>query len=373
MKSLLSIGSVFIVLLLSGCGEDRSQGDVSELLSIKGGSADSIYGTSLGKVMDKNNFVYIPGGFDVDGDGVKEGGFWLSKYEAKEDHNQTEQGYRVNNVQMFLADNFKVFNKSDGKFNKFINSDSDFLSVPTSYIVGFKNTKVNFKESGKAINMISPLESVVALKNSKIPKGYDISLPSEKQWMQVVQLVINNPKNWTGEEVGLGKLYQGDKHVASDRRSFFIKNGILGTDPYIPKNYEVVVYDLSGGVSEWTSGMVAIEDRFLTGDSGRVEFSAINSAPFWWKPSIKEDKMLLGSIQGAGQYHDGYARAGTNDTLAITTEGSGDIDSYAVVARGGSNSIDDEVLVGIGAAKLGYGAGHKGPSIGFRAASDYLY
>lgn len=377
MKSIVYIASVAIAsLFVSGCGEDRSQ-EIINNLSESGAKTSWIYDSEKGKIMVENNFVYIPGGFDVDGDGLNESGFWLAKYEAKDD-NTTDKDIDVSNitnVQDFIEQSFQVYNPAS-QYKIFDSSplDSGYTNGPASGIVGLSASKVLFNENGKTVKSISPLESVIALKSSQIEGGYEIMLPSEKQWMHLVKLVINNPKNWTSEEVGKGQLYQGDRDGTDNRRTFAIENSILGEDSFVPKDYAVDVYDLSGGVAEWTSGMVRIGDRFLTGDSGKQEYNAINNIPLWWKPILEGQSASLGQMEGAGQYHDGSSLAGTTDTISVNANGTtGNVDNYAVVARGGSNSIDDKTLVGISAAKLDYGVGFQDPTVGFRAASEYLY
>jgi hypothetical protein len=374
MKSIIVVCSMIFLIL--GCGEDRSQNSGNGI-SPSGGSIKLIHKTSRGKVMSENNFVYVPGGFDVDNDGINEAGFWLAAYEAKEDSNRSSRviSSSRDSISGVISNSFQLLssvNSPNRKFDSYLNNNNNYLNASIGSLRGFETKSVKFVSTGDSLSSISPLEAVVSLQNSQINNGYAIQLPTEKQWMQVVKLVINNPKNWTGEKVGIGKLYQGDKSRFSNRNSFFIKNGILGDDPLVKDDYEDVLYDLSGGVSEWTSGMIAIEDRFITGDSGEHEFSEISRAPDWWKPAIEGKTTVLGSQEGAGAYHDGASLDGANDTLAITGA-TGDVSSYAVVARGGSNSDDDANLVGIGAAKLRYGAGHKGPTIGFRAASEYMY
>ena len=73
-------------VLYTGCGEDRSTlyDGSGNAIGGSGHKVEWIYNTREGKEMVANNFVYIPGGFDVDGDGIEEGGFWLAKYEARE-------------------------------------------------------------------------------------------------------------------------------------------------------------------------------------------------------------------------------------------------------------------------------------------------
>jgi hypothetical protein len=374
MKSIYYVVSIAVAsLFISGCGEDRSHG--VDNLSVSGGKTSWIYESAQGKKMVENNFVYVPGGFDVDGDGVDEGGFWLSKYEAKDD-NTTDKTIDVSNITNFqniLANNFSVFNanSNDKKFDELVPQGSGYITSLISPI-GLSASKVIFNESGDVVKNISPIEAVISLQNSQIADGYAISLPSEKQWMHLVKLIINNPKNWTGSEVGRGKLYQGDIYGIDDRRTFVLENSILGEDSFVPNDYAVEVTDLSGGVAEWTSGMVAIKDRFVDANSGEKEYSELSSVPSWWKP-ILDDKTILNSIHGVGKFHDISSRVGANDILAITFMGNGYVDNFSVVARGGSNSLNDEFLVGISAARLGYGPGFKERTVGFRASSDYLY
>ena len=374
MKSIYFIAlAVVTSLFVSGCGDDRSHGTYK--LSKSGVKQSWIYESGQGSVMVENNFVYIPGGFDVDGDGVIESGFWLSVYEAKEDNatNKNIDLSDITNIQNFIRENFWVYNPNDEykRFNKSLPLDNGYTNSPASDL---SISQVIFNDSGKTVKNISPLEAAISLKSSQIDGGYKIMLPTEKQWMHVVQLVINNPKNWTSKEVGKGQLYQGDRSGTGNRRTFVIENSILGDDLYVPKDYSVDVYDLSGGVAEWTSGMVAIGDRFLTGDSGKNEYSSINNIPTWWKPILEGQSTSLGQMEGAGQYHDGSSLAGTTDTIIVNADGTkGNVDNYAVVARGGSNSIDDKRLVGISAAKLDYGVGFQDPTVGFRGATAYLY
>lgn len=377
MKKIFCISVATISLFLSGCGQDRSQDDELFGLSSKGAKKEWITESLKAKVMIDNGFVYIPGGFDVDGDGKDEGGFWLSVYEAKEDKglNSEISLKNLDSVQSLLIEHFKVFDPKDEyqRFNKDLTNESKFSTKLIRDVAGIDVKKVIFSEEGNISKEVSPLEAVISLENSQIQDGEKISLPSEKQWMQLVKLVINNPKNWTEDKVGEGKLFQGDKYGISNRRYFVIENSILGVDEFVPTSYSVDVYDLSGSVAEWTSCMIEIGDRFLSGTEGEKEYNDVNNAPFWLKPALQDDTPL-NSIQGAGKYHDGYSKAGATDTLVINENNTtGNVSEYAVVARGGSNSIDDEMLVGIGASKLSYGAGYKGPTVGFRASSDYLY
>jgi hypothetical protein len=172
--------------------------------------------------------------------------------------------------------------------------------------------------------------------------------------------------------VGEGKLFRGIRYESVDRRYFVISNGLLGTDPNVPKAYSAHVYDLSGNLAEWTTGMLAIDDRFLGGNGGEEEYTALGATvPKWWLPILEGKSTPLPSLYGVGKYYDGSTISGANDTLNITGS-TGFVDNYAVVSRGGSIARGDKDLTGVSAAKLEYGPGFKDPSIGFRAASAYV-
>ncbi len=375
MKKLyMSAGLPLLSILIFGCGGDRSAlyDGSGNRITASGNKVLWIYDTEDGKKMIKNNFVYIPGGFDVDGDGIDEDGFWLAKYEAVES-NETLTVKPIE-ISDFIRDKFLIYNGKNEKFDLQLDqNDTGFADISLSDLSDFRANRVYFSAQKESVGGYSPIEAAYALENSQIKDSkWSISLPSEKQWMQVVKLVINNKKNWNGEEVEKGKLYQGDRYDGNDRRYFVIENSLLGVDPLVPTDYKTQVFDLSGSKAEWTNGMFAIDDRFLGGDAGMVEYTMLGAnTPLWWMPILKDRNRPLHSVFGAGKYFDGSTTSGATDTLNLTGN-SGDIDPYAVVARGGSKARGDKELVGVSAAKLNYGLGFKDPSIGFRAASAYI-
>jgi hypothetical protein len=325
-----------VSLFVSGCGEDRSHSDSG--LSLFGSGTKWIYDTASGKEMVKNNFTYIPGGFDVDGDGENEGGFWISLYEARE-NGSIEDLDTVGNINL-IRDTFRVYDANTKMFDKVL--DRDFLQN-----IDLKNSlKVKFADNGNVANNLTPIEAVVAIKNSQIDGGVKIGLPSEKQWMHIVKLVVNNPKNWTEGEVGKGKLFQGNKYSDDDRRFFVIENSLLGEDPNVPDDYKTDVYDLSGNYAEWTSGMVALTEKIDVQKDGDI--------PKFWQTELKNGTVLSTTSDiGAGQYQSST--------------------HYVVVARGGSQFESDDSLVGINAVQLKYDLYQSDQAIGFRATSAYLY
>ncbi len=356
---------VLLMLFFNGCGEDRSQ-NRNELTQTGEVKKPWIYEVAPGSIMVKNNFIYIPGGFDVDNDGVNESGFWLSKYEAKKT-NEDANLSKIDNIISIIVSNFKAYNETTNKFDQNLSID-EYLAIPATKIQKLDVKKTVFTPFGKIYNEVSPLEAIISLQDSQIDNGHYITLPSEKQWMQVVKLIINNPKNWTGKKVGEGKLI--DKNGSKE---FIIANNILGLDQNVPIDYEQNVTNLAGSVSEWSLGAIDINKRFIGGDFiGKAEYSDLEYAPSWWKPILKNQSIPLTSSFGVGKYHNGFSLNGAIDILEVSINGTGDVDRYAIIARGGSNSKDDKDLVGIAAVKLTYGVGYKGPTVGFRAASKYI-
>ena len=377
MKQLVGLSLLTAaILLMSGCGEDRSTLYDANGQRIGGFGKKSawIYQTPAGKRMIARNYVYIPGGFDVDGDGIDESGFWLARYEARET-NQSVPDF-MGSVKDVIRNNFLIFNPDANpkRFDRQLDfNDTRYVDVPLRTLEGFHVAKVRFTDEGNATGSYSPLEAVVAMEYSQVEDTpWHLSIPTEKQWMQVVKLVINNKENWTEGEVGKGRLYQGKTFTGTDRRYFVIANDLLGHDPHVPSDYTTTVYDLSGNLAEWTRGMFAKEDRFLGGDQGFNDYTTLGAeVPRWWLPIVTGATLPLHHVYGAGMYYDGSNRSGATDTLAITGK-TGDVDPYAVVARGGSATEGDDALVGVSAAKLSYGPGFKDPSIGFRGASEYI-
>ncbi len=369
MKNVKIVSTAILSLSISlfiGCGEDRSQNPTDQLTPSGEIKKPWIYETAQGLTMVENGFIYIPGEFDVDGDGIDENGFWLSKYEAKitnKDANLT----KISDIRSFIVKNFKAYNSANKKFDQNLTA-TDYLATSATKIATLESKIAVFEQFGKVYNNVSPLEALISLNDSQIDGGYAITLPSEKQWMQIVKLIINNPKNWVDQKIGESRLIN-----TTGIKDFIIANNILGVDKNIPIDYERNVTNLANGVSEWTLGAINISDKFIGGDFlGKAEFNELESAPTWWKPILKNQTIPLTSAFGVGKYHNGSSLNGTIDVLEVTPYGTGEIDPYAIVARGGSDSKDDKDLAGISAAKLTYGLGYKDITVGFRAASDYI-
>ncbi|MFW6285637.1 MAG: hypothetical protein ACOC16_00535 [Nanoarchaeota archaeon] len=175
-------------------------------------------------VLCPENFVAIPGGFDVDGNGINESWFCVMKYEAKK-----------------------------GKNN-------EPISIPE-------------KRPWVSISQNEARE-----KCQSLGKGY--SLITNKQWIQIAKIAAHVDENWISGKVGNGSLIRGhsDKNPYktleastddndgfyktgtnaddSQKRTFIIKNGVLGYDSNFSSNYQGVVWDIAGNIWEWNNDTI---------------------------------------------------------------------------------------------------------------------
>ncbi len=347
-KNIVMIGlAAAAALTLGGCGDDRSHPS-DEAKKVYGSKEviPFITETEMGKTMRAHNFVYIPGGFDVDGDGQNEGGFWLAQYEARDgggDVNLSSES----NISAIIKANFKAF--AGNGFTEDINT-STYTDASASDI-GLSAIHAVYNNNIAARNNISAIEAILSLKHSQIDGGYSVSLPLEKEWMQLVKLAINNPANWTGG-MGTGIL----------KEDLVFANGLLGNDTNVDANYTAIVHELPGGLSEWTRGAFTAADR-MSGSSMQA-YSDINvsKVPSWWLPRLKDTNTTLTTVGG---YYGGIGSSPVEDqNINLTSNNNG---AYAVTARGGL--VLDK---GLSAAWVQHGFGSKVQDIGFRGASAYI-
>lgn len=347
-SALLITLSVVTSIILTGCGEDRSHPEADSKVKSKqpGTKIPFITETAKGKVMRDNHFVYIPGGFDVDGDGIVEGGFWIAQYEARSagtDLNLSADS----NISAIIKNNFKAFDGTG--FGEDINTSTYFNGSATD--AGLSPIQVTFNNTDTSKSNISALGAILSLKHSQITDGYTFSLPLEKQWMQLVKLAINNPQNWTGG-MGTGVL----------KEELVFANGLLGNDTNVDANYTATVYELAGGLSEWTRGVFKASDRIA--GANIQSYQEINSSkiPTWWLPKLQDSNNTLTT---AGGYYGGIGTSPVEDQN-INASGNNN-GAYAVTARGGQS-----LNSGISASWVQYGFGSKLQDIGFRGASVYI-
>ncbi len=386
--------------------------DVSLNLYSVSGLTNVLVDESTWTTMTDANFIYIPGGWDVDGDGTIETGFWMAKYEAK-DAGSAADISGVTSLREFLSSNFYVYNPDTKMFDEVLCSDGTTgvhsgttpescrqhaYTTASASDLGQTVNKVEFVAAGAPMDSISAVQAAIAVNDSQITGGKTIILPTDKQWMHVVQLIINNGDNWTDGMVNDGgTLFNGnidsggsleagtdeDELLVTDlyRRIHIIENGIFAEDPSVAPDYYAYIWDISGNVEEFTRGFIAANettgsntggDTFLTGDSGWEDLSTIygtdnRDAPDWMLPILADD-ILLESAQLAGRYYEGASINGAQD-LADIGYGGGYFSGFSTILRG--NHYSSGYYSGVATIKLVKGPASYSFWSGFRAASDY--
>jgi len=406
---------------------------------------DSIYNTAQGIAMVNAGFVYVPGGWDVNGDGVIESGFWLSKYLASATATPAVIkpnliDYLAGTAANAFADGMQVYNPATKQFDQTLCTDGSD-AAPGVAPAGCRHNnyfkagnaaiavnRVQFVDNAAPLVNESTVEAMAAIADSPIAGGAPMNLPSELQWMQVVQLLINNPASWSNGVVnaGGGFLWRGNfsnpgalaannlgatdtsENATFDvnRRTWLLTNGVMANDSAVPASYcaatnadasadgslesvnattEAIctVWDIAGNVFQWTRGLIAANattsstgvraggDNFIDGLSGFQQFSNVTlqaNAPTWWIPtlSIANGSTTLTTAQNVGRYFDGTVQAGAFDNLDIGY-GVNLADGFATVQRG--EFATGITNAGISAARLGGGPGGLNATIGFRAAA----
>jgi len=409
---------------------------------------DSIYNSPKGKAMINAGFVYVPGGWDVNGDGVVESGFWLSKYQASA--TATPAVIKANVIDYLAgtaanayADGMQVYNPVTKQFDQTLcvdGTDATHGVTPSgcrhnNYIkagnAAIAVNRVQFVNNAAPLVNESAVEAMAAIADSPIVGGVTISLPSEVQWMQVVQLLVNNPASWTNGVVntGGGTLWRGNPTYGSalaannlgatdttenatfdvNRRTWLLTNGVMANDSAVPATYcqatnadkspngsresvdaateaKCTVWDMAGNVWQWTHGLIAANattssmgaraggDRFIDGNSGIQPYSNATlqaNAPAWWIPKLAGGTVLT-ATQNVGIYVDGSGQTGVSDNINLGYGSTPNVSSVAVVPRGGFAAVHrggGDSLAGLATADLFVGPGNRYPLIGFRAAA----
>ena len=279
-------------------------------------------------------YAYVPGGFDVDGDGVNEGGFWISRYQARasgvEITSETVIS-SVGNINQYMSRNFKVLNRNVQVLN--------YNEASLKETEATAGTELLFKETDVAgINRISnmtPYLAEVCLSKYRLVDSHGkelnmkMMMPSMKQYIQVKMLLdADNENNGDGRH---------------------IRNGLLSTDPNIPlTTYSLVIEELDEFHKEYVRNLVQLRDHI-----GVDTFSFSHDVPSWWRVDKRKYKEF---------------ESGATSGIDIGQGTGPESDAYAVVVRG------DEILdVRISLTGTESDNAGKTNGISFRAATDYLY
>ncbi len=311
----------------------------------------AIDSTPEGEALASYGYIFIPGAFDVDGDGVDEGGFWAATYQA------TAVGIKILNTEVkstmgtnfnaFVADNFSLLNSSsqiegffEGEFP--LNDDAEQLTFKEGEILD-ATTKVRKSSMPRYVGM-TPYMAMVSIKHVKFRDtdskdlGVAIDMLSNKQYTHIQQLLTKD-KEVNGEN--------NDAYVPT------VRNGLLGVDIHVPiVNYEIKMKEFGKDYLEFVS------DALHMYSADGVVFNEATDIEPWW--GIEEKDFPTTGTNSRDELRD-IDGDGTIEGIV-----SGDGGYYAIMARGGLLLNLKEGV--IGGKKIATGEG-----IGFRAATPYLY
>ena len=267
--------------------------------------------TEDARAMSNLGYAYVPGGFDVDEDGIIEKGFWMSRYQARRDKDaelisSEEVTESVGIINNYISKKFKVVNKNVQELAYF----EEELN-PTSVLAGshllFDETKA---KTLKRISSFTPYLAEVSMSKHKLITqngrvlDLDVTIPTHKQYLHVK------------------KLLDADLAHGGDGRH--IRNGLLGIDPTVPIfDYTIVIDEFGESKKEYVRNLVQLvgvsEDT-----KGVNEFNFSRDVEEWWEVDASKFKR---SRDGAASTQNlGFGIGVEKDPYAVIVRGGGIMD-----------------------------------------------
>ena len=333
------------------------QANIKELECAEGNPKDvlklCLYATNStrGISLVSTGFVYIPGGFDVDGDGINETGFWTSSYHARGKKDEIIEPEFVNEAvgkfNTYIQKHFFMINATDNISETIHGYSDEFLSetldtVPASKALEF-STNINPAEK-KRLSGLVPVIATVALSKYDVKDSENnslnlsLGLPSLKQYAQIQQLLEADKKNG-----GNGST---------------IRNSLLGIDKNVPLiDYITVVHEFGEGYKEFLSSIMQMKEGYIVLCTG---------CP-WVKPWMGITKDRLIKNPNETQQDGSLVAKGTDSKLDVGMGVGPTKDDYGVLVRAGELL---DLTIGVTGGISDASGTHDG--IGFRAASQYL-
>ena len=290
--------------------------------------------TSDGTTLLAYGYAYIPGGFDVDGDGKNEGGFWMSRYQARSSGVTIPSEQVINiigNINQYISKEFTVLNKNVQLLSYYERSLTEQEITAGSELL-FKETDI---AGLPRISSYTPLLARACLSQYYLADSngsnldINITMPTMKQYLQVKMLL------------------DADFKSGGDGRH--VRNGLLGTDPNVPlRTFSLVIEEFGEQYKEFVRNIIELRDI-----NGNDAFDASIDIPSWWDAnSSKIEEFVNGATSGID-----------------IGQGTGpESDMYGVVVRGGD--IFDVRISVTGTESDGQGDTN---GISFRATTPYLY
>ena len=279
-------------------------------------------------------FVYVPGGFDVDGDGIDEGGFWLSSYQARSTQEEISKAEVIESVGSyigFVQKEFHLLNSTEA-IQGYV--DTNLTDTLTGNRLSFK---LDDAQNSKRISSMPPYLALASLSryemydsNNQLLEN-DFGLLTQKQYVHILMLL------------------EADFNNGGDGKT--LRNGLLGIDKNVPMvNYTKKVYEFGQNHQEYLRDLIWLIDENLS-----VKFS-LENVKSWWKVYPEEIR-----------YNHRDNIFGANSTVDVGFGAGMTKDNYAVVVRGG-NGLN--LLQGTTGVESDSASSTNG--IGFRAATPYF-
>lgn len=289
-------------------------------------------------------FTYLPGGFDVDGDGIEEGGFWVSSYAARStgvDIEKSEMISTIGKYNTFIQKHFTMVNATD-RISPIISGYSDTL-LDNDHVR--RGNMLDFSDEVDAgterLSTLMPFIAMASLEKFKLTNSegkeinVSISMPNLKQYTHIK------------------KLLDADKANGGDGKH--IRNGLLGIDKNVPLlGYVKIIEEFGTGYKEYLSSIMQMKNS-----AGEV---VCTDCP-WVKPWMEIDtENVVKNASGAG----------ANSTIDLGMGAGSSKDNYGVLVRAGSLLDLTQGPAGINSDTLVDENGHPN-GISFRGATPYLY
>jgi hypothetical protein len=333
------------------------QANIKELECQEGNPKDALKLCSFittspkGSSLVSAGFAYIPGGFDVDGDGVNETGFWTSSYHARAKKDVIIEPVTINEItgkfNSYIQKNFFMVNATESISKVIHGYSNESLSDTLDTVPAFKGLEfsANLNPSEKKrLSGILPTFAIVALSQYDVRDSEEkslnlsLSLPTLKQYAHIQQLL------------------EADKK--SGGNGYTIRNSLLGVDKNVPLiDYITIIHEFGEGQKEFLSSIMQMKEGYIVMCTG---------CP-WVKPWMGIDKDRL--IKNPNEIKtDGSVIARGADSKLDVGMGVGPTkDDYAVLIRAGEFL---DLTVGVVGGISDAPNTHDG--VGFRASSNYL-
>ena len=297
-----------------------------------------------GTVLSDYGFGYLPGGFDVDGDGIEEGGFWVSSYPARStgvDIEKSEMISTIGKYNTFIQDHFEMVNATDIISEIITGYDDTLLDDDQAR----RGTMLDFSDEVDAgterLSTLMPFIAMASLEKFKLTNSNNEEIN--------VSISIPNLKQYTH----MKKLLDADKANGGD--GTHIRNGLLGIDKNVPLvGYVKVIEEFGTGYKEYLSSMMQMKNS-----DGEVLCTGCPWVESWME--IDTDNVIKNTDA-----------IGANSTIDLGMGAGSSKDNYAVLVRAGTildltqgpAGIDSDTLLDANGSPNG---------ISFRGATPYLY